>query len=191
MSGRRYTAGLMLIVLALGVVGCRGVQRPAVEVMDGAVTERTEEGARMEWVVRLGNPNDVPLPVTRVRYHVQVQGAGTFAVHEQPTMTLPPGEQQTVTLAAAFRNGDDDWAGRRYEIYGTFSYMPPGRLRELLAQYRVPPPVVPFRDEGELRDLGRREAQRGLGGRADGFGEVSPRGRVADEREAEKVAEAE
>lgn len=146
---------LVVVAIALGAGGCRGVQRPAVEVGEAAVTQRTAEGARIELSLRLGNPNEVLLPVKQVRYRFTVEGLGVFATHEDPAVTLPPGEHQTIALAAAFGDDSQSWEGRRYEVFGEVSYLPPGRLRELLDQYRVPPPVVQFTAEGELREAER------------------------------------
>lgn len=152
----KLVAVAVALLLVAALAGCRFVQRPDVELLETAVTERTDEGGRLEMALRLSNPNAVVLPVPMVRYRVTVEDVGTFSVVDDPAVALPPGEEQVVTLAAAFVGNGDAWAGRRFEARGAFSYQPPGQLRVLLSQYRIPLPVTPFVFEGELGEANER-----------------------------------
>lgn len=169
MRGSNGMAALVLSATGLMLAGCAGVERPEVELVGAGVSEQTVEGARVELAVRLENPNEVVLPLPRVRYSVAVEGAGRFDVSDDPAVALSPGGGQTVILPAAFEGRAADWAGRRFELRGMFSYRPPGQIRALLSQYGIPLPVVPFAVRGELREMGEGASARG----ETGAGEVS------------------
>lgn len=145
---------VMLVALALS--GCRTAQRPALELVDAAVTEQTAEGTRLELAMRVSNSSAVMLPLPQVRYRVTVEDAGTFEVVDDPAVALPPGESRVLTLPVAFAANERDLAGRRFEARGLLSYRPPGQFRTLLSQYRIPLPVTPFAFEGDLREADDR-----------------------------------
>jgi len=136
--------------LMVSASGCAGVRTPGAELSSGAVAARTAEGARVEMTVRVNNPNEVPLPVRGVDYQVVVDGVGTFEMDDTPPIALPPRGSETLTLPASFADGSQDWAGRRYRLTGSLRYQPPGEVRELLTQYRVPLPTVPIEAEGRF-----------------------------------------
>ena len=142
---------LMLVVGA--IVGCEAVREPSAEVARVAVTERSPEGARVEVTVMLSNPNDVPLPLRGARYDVVVDGR-EFAYTGMPPVTLPPGGQEPITLAAAFADGEAV-GGQSVAVAGRVWYEPPGEIRELATQYQIPLPSVPFRGRGALAEPAR------------------------------------
>ena len=141
---------LLGALLAVTAIGCTGVRQPNANVTDATVAERTAEGRRIEFTVNVSNPNDTALPVKAMPYRVTVDGVGEFDMTDRPAVSLPPKGQQTVTVAAAFPDGAQTWSGRRFRITGWLKYQPPGQLRELMTQYRVPLPSVPFKAEGRL-----------------------------------------
>ena len=154
MSRRATVVLLWCGALLIGAGGCDFVQKPGTQVTGAQVDERTADGARVAMTVRVDNPNDVALPVRGVDYRVTVEDAGTFELDDAPPVALPPNASQTVTLPAAFADGQRNWAGRQYRLTGTLRYQPPGEIRELLTQYRVPLPSVRFSSEGRLRAAG-------------------------------------
>jgi len=157
MSQYAVILGLLCSVLALGAVGCRGVQKPTTRVTHVQLTEQTVEGAHVAMTVRVENPNDVGLPVRGVDYRVTVEDAGTFELDDTPAVALPPRGTQVLTLPAAFADDRRGWDGRRFRLVGTLAYQPPGEIRELLTQYRVPLPSVRFSAEGRLHVAAQAE----------------------------------
>lgn len=141
---------MLILLLPVALLGCRGVSQPQTRVLDVAVSEQTAQGARIEMTVAVENRSDVPLPVRSARYEVQVEELGSFAFRELPAVTLPPNGTQTFTLAAAFADGQTSLAGRRYDVTGRLAYEPPGEVRSLLTEYGVPLPAVSFDAQGRL-----------------------------------------
>jgi hypothetical protein len=129
--------------------GCGGTQRPKAELLGVAVTERTAEGARMEARVRLQNPNDFPLPLTRVRQDFALLGHGRYQATHEPSKTLPGRGEVTLVLPAAVTRGGEK-PTRRFRVSARISYRPPGEMRKILTGLWVPLPSVSVRGEGAL-----------------------------------------
>lgn len=149
MTGR-IRAMMVLLAAVGGLTGCQAFERPHAEVRSVAVTERTAEGARVEVTVMVTNPNDVALPVRSADYAVQIDDVGRFSFNDEPPVTLPPRGTQAITLPAAFVAGDAPIVGRQMRVSGLFRYQPPGEIRELMRDYHLPLPTVPFDATAEL-----------------------------------------
>lgn len=142
-----------LVVCSLVVLtGCSSNLKPVISRVDSVtIDERTEQGVRVLVTVFAENPNDVPLPIVKARYQVEMAGAETFAFIELPKATLPAHGTQTITLPAAFATDGGNAAGQTYQVKGQLTYEPPGEVRKLLTEYGFPLPSASFKDGGELR----------------------------------------
>ncbi|MEX0652790.1 MAG: LEA type 2 family protein [Phycisphaeraceae bacterium] len=141
----------MVLAVALAwLAGCQTTRAPRAEVRSVAVTEQTAEGARIEVVVQVHNPNDVALPVRSAAYDVTVDQAGTFTFTDQPPVTLPPRGEQTITLPAAFVRSDEPLVGRPVRVAGRLRYQPPGEIRQLMTDYWIPLPSLSFDRQATL-----------------------------------------
>ncbi|MFA9477188.1 hypothetical protein ACERK3_02655 [Phycisphaerales bacterium AB-hyl4] len=154
---RRWIGGMMLLTLALvWLGGCQTVAAPETEVQSVAVTQQTGEGARLEVLVLVHNRNDFALPVRSASYDVRVSGLGRFSFTDEPPVTLPPNDSQSILLAAAYTADPDaveiDHASA-VRISGRLWYQPPGDFRELLTEYHFPLPSVTFGQRATLDEL--------------------------------------
>ncbi len=139
---------LLLLTLAFSS-GCSVVQRPESRVLGVTVTQRSAEGARVEVLVELTNPNATPLPLRHSGYQVSV-GDGDFAFTQRLDVTLPGNGTQRVVLPAAFADGVSIGAQTPYVVRGSVAYEPPGEFRRILTDMGIPLPTSPFDASGEL-----------------------------------------
>lgn len=95
-------------------------------------------------VVKLTNPNDVPLPLPLARYTVTLGGV-TYATDTVPNATVPANGEQRIVLPVVFENP----AGPSYSASGSVTYVPPGEIRMLLTDLGIPLPSARFKGAGE------------------------------------------
>lgn len=139
---------IALLVAMMFCIGCAGVSKPSARVNQAVVAEQTAEGARLELVLVLDNPNDVPLPIRETRYRVEIDGvADGFEFTDKTAATMPAGDTQTLTLPSAFAG---DLSDRAYQVSGAVVYETPGEFRRLLTDSGVPLPSVSFSARGNL-----------------------------------------
>ncbi len=140
-----------IVCLALLVGGCTSNLKPVSARVDSVrIDEQTAEGVRVLVTVVAENPNDVPLPVVRAKYEVDLAGAEPFKFTDLPAVSVPANGVQTVTLPAALAKGGGDAAGTSYRVSGGLIYEPPGEIRKLMTEYGIPLPSASFKDEGTL-----------------------------------------
>lgn len=137
---------LALALAVAGVAGC--VRDPRVRVTDVSLARQSPEGGRVEVILTLENPNDVPLPLVNAKYSVSLVGTETFAVKENLNLTLPAGGTQTVKLTAAFPG--QPLQGRPFTVSGRIAYRPPATLLERLLEENLPLPKAGFHRSGKL-----------------------------------------
>ena len=142
---RPLLPSLMMALLLL--VGCVGA--PSAKVTEVLVEEQTDQGTRLVVIVELTNPNQTPLPMPKAHYWVKV-GDETFDFQTIPLATLPGQGTQTLQFPAALTAGRS-LSGQPYRVWGRISYEPPGDVRRLLVDYRMPLPAVDFSQRGTLR----------------------------------------
>lgn len=140
---------LMLLLMLSALAGCSFVKTPTARVTDVQVDRATDEGARLVVTVQLDNPNAVELPLPKARYRVAVEGADPFTFTTVPDATLPRKGSIAITLSAAFP-GVVQPQGLGYNVSGAVTYLPPGEVRELLTDYRIPLPSAGFSESGQL-----------------------------------------
>jgi LEA14-like dessication related protein len=145
--------GAVLLVM-VGITGCQGfnftLKKPKAQVAQVAVTEASEQGARVETTVRITNPNRTVLPLEQAYYRVTVDGAEPFAFTTVPAAALPGEGTQTLTLPAAVASDGQSLAGRSYTVRGYASYRPPGEVEAVLYGSGWPLPKTHFRAQGTL-----------------------------------------
>ena len=159
---------LLLALLAFPTAGCRmadkfkveSVPKPKAEVTAVRLTEHTGEGMRIEITVELTSKCEVPLPLVAADYTLSLGGKRPVAFSNTPNRTLPAGGTQTVTLPAVVAvaqagSGDSvegiGAAGAPVTIAGSITYEPPGEIRLLMTESKVPLPSVSFRYSGQLQ----------------------------------------
>jgi LEA14-like dessication related protein len=154
MQTRLAVSLLALAALSLPLVGCNtvgAVQEPTAQVTSVDLKQSTQYGARLDVVVTLSNPNDVPLPITKAQYDVVVEGVGQFSFKDQPHRTIPANGSQVVRLPAAIETDGRELAGVGASASGSITYEPPGEIRKLLTDSRIPLPSVGFSGRDELK----------------------------------------
>ncbi len=131
---------------------------PSASVEHVRVIDQSAQGSRLEVLVRMENPNVVALPLPSATFTLTLQGIGTFSFTDTPHVTLPakrtdgefgPGVQFLKLPAAVATNGKDTH-GAGYRVNGSIIYEPPGEIRKLLTESRVPLPTMNFSKSGTV-----------------------------------------
>ena len=97
---------IAILGLALMLGGCGVALQPVSSRVDSVqIDEQTDEGMRLLVTVIAENPNDIPLPIVRAKYQVELPGAGveTFKFTDLPMATMPAKGKQTITLPPRLR----------------------------------------------------------------------------------------
>ncbi len=144
---------IAILGLALMLGGCGVALQPVSTRVDSVqIDEQTDEGVRLLVTVIAENPNDIPLPIVRAKYQVELPGAGveTFKFTDLPMATMPAKGKQTITLPAAIAMSGGNATGQQVKVNGQLTYEPAGEIRKLMTEYGVPLPSSGFRSQGEL-----------------------------------------
>ncbi len=140
---------LTCVLAALG--GCSSNLRQVTARVDSVrVDEKTDEGVRVLVTVVAENPNDIPLPVVRAEYEVDMPDRETFSFTDLPGTTVPAKGKQVFTFPAAFARVESGNDADAYRVSGQLTYEPPGEIRKLLTDYSVPLPSAGFKSKGTL-----------------------------------------
>ena len=108
------------------------------------------EGLELNVLIELENPNQEPLPLDSLQYHVSINGSSVFRGRRSPESTLGARSRRTIALPVPVlysRTGWDPAAPPRsfdVSISGTLLYVTPGRIAELLLDTGVHRPTVGF-----------------------------------------------
>ena len=152
-------SGRLIAAVGLGwcIAGCavlpqnwRVLKRPVVTGISVALVEQTDQGARLVANVELSNFNETALPLVWCQYRITVDGGDTFAMADELHRTLLARGTQIVQLPAAMAAAALDLAGASYTIKGAITYEPPGAIRKVLTESKIPLPAVHFQSSGEL-----------------------------------------
>ena len=156
---------MLVPLLALALSGCgiprsvgraatEGfVEKPAVELIDLAVTRRTPEGVAFAATVQVENPNPVELPLAGVEMSLSVKGLGRFEAPSPPRVSLPPRGVRRFVLRGALpapTPSDAPLDGRTYRCAVSLRYVPPGEVREIASESGLPLPVARTAVRGTL-----------------------------------------
>ena len=150
---KSFVLSLLLTLLCL-CPGCGllwSVEQPRARVTEVALEDQSDHGARILVSVALSNPNDVALPLVNAGYTMRVNGASEATYADLPNRTLPALGQQIVTLPVGLSLGSGTSPrGASYLVHGSGTYEPPGEIRKLLTEARVPLPSTSFSASGTL-----------------------------------------
>ncbi|MBY0308642.1 MAG: hypothetical protein K2Q09_07865 [Phycisphaerales bacterium] len=131
---------LLTLAPAAAVAGCIG-SPPSLTLTRAYVADRTDAGAVVNVVVHATNPTGDPLPMWAMVYSPGAD-AVPGPVERWAQATAPPGGAVEFELPVVMRPQAD---GRStVTITGTVSYVPGGKLRELLSEIDVPLPSTGF-----------------------------------------------
>lgn len=145
----RNMIGILCLTMALGGCGVN-LRQVATRVDSVQIDEQTDEGVRVLVTVIAENPNDIPLPIVRAKYEVELAGAESFKFTDLPTATIPAHGTQTITLPAALAIAGGNVSGNQFKVTGSLIYEPPGEIRKLLTEYGVSLPAASFKAQGAL-----------------------------------------
>lgn len=152
---------LLILTMALAGLSCAKkkhpdpklweVIKPQTRVLALTITEQTDTGFRAEARVELVNENRVELPLLRVHYQIDIQGIGSVSLMDEAGRTLPARGSQQIILPASFA-----WQGpvptdTPWLVKGRVSYYPPGELRQIMTETKIPLPESSFEGQGSLK----------------------------------------
>lgn len=156
----KTVAWLLVLGLSLACVSCAkkkhpdpklwNVQSPVAKVISFKVTQQTDAGFRVEAVVELTNENRVPLPLLDIYYEISIDKVGTIALVDDANRTVPSFGKQQMTLPASFAWDGPAPAGASWTVTGRVKYDPPGELRQIMTETKIPLPDSNFHDTGKL-----------------------------------------
>lgn len=150
---------LLLSVLAVTLwCGCsirmpqyHHVTTPSAQVQSVAVTQVSEEGARIEVTVELHNPNSLALPLRVNRYTLRISDVGQVSLTDLPPVTIPANGSRRIVVPASIVTDGHPLQGRTYALEGSVTYEPPGEVRRVMTESGIPLPSAEFRGEGTLQ----------------------------------------
>jgi len=151
---------LLILMLAFTSISCAKkkqpdpklweIQPPTARVVALTLTDQTDTGFRVEAVVELTNDNRVALPLVNTHYEITVGNAGTLSLVEASNKTIPAHGKQLLTLPASFAWDGPAPAGAPWVVKGRVSYHPPGELRQIMTETKIPLPRLEFHSQGSL-----------------------------------------
>lgn len=156
----KIVAWLLVLGLSMACVSCAkkkhpdpklwNIQSPTATVVSVKVTEQTDAGFRVEAVVELVNENRVPLPLLDIHYTIEIDKIGSFSIEDDANRTVPAYGKQQITLPASFAWKGPAPAGAAWTVTGRVKYDPPGELRQIMTETKIPLPDSDFHDTGKL-----------------------------------------
>lgn len=146
-----------VVLLVLGLIGCAPTRPPTIRVGAARVLDSTDAGVQLAVDLVLENPNDFPLPLTRVAYRIEAPDAALaeYAADGLPARTVPARGLQTLTVTAGMAGDPARWkpqaqAGHAWRVRGEVTYAADRGLRSFLTETGVPLPTVGFGGEGRF-----------------------------------------
>lgn len=148
----------LFCMVALGCQHTKPITPPVATVLSVVVTQQTQDGARLEILLGVANPNLVPLPLVHAQYAVTVDGQGPFPFTDRPHRTAPAGVaqqgshvgQQTVRLPVAITWKERPLRGATYRVVGAIHYDTPTSFPRVVTGPVTSLPAVAFDRTGVL-----------------------------------------
>lgn len=142
----------LLATTLVFLTGCSAYDAPTIEVAGARITQETPEGVVIDFTLDATNPNEVDLPLERVRYALRLDGQQVFTGTRSAEATVRRLGTQQLTLPAsidlsrfAMPEGDVE-----YELTGSVVYVTPGEIAQILFDAEVRKPRAAFRQRGTL-----------------------------------------
>jgi hypothetical protein len=107
------------------------------------LVDMTDEAAAVDVYLRLVNTNDEPMPMVIARYTVEC-GQARFTGDQVPNATMPDDALEQVVRFPAVLLDVGDPVGKKVRARGTIEIQPPGEIRQLMSEWRLPRPTVSF-----------------------------------------------
>lgn len=141
-----------LIIPLLLLAGCSAYDAPRIGVAGARISQETPDGVVIDFTLDATNPNEVDLPLERVRYTLRLNGRRVFEGTRSAEATVRRLGTQQLTLPAAidlgrFATPEGDV---EYELTGSVVYVTPGEIAQLLFDAEVRKPRAAFRHRGTL-----------------------------------------
>lgn len=142
----RFNCTRFGVFVALGALlallpACSGVVPPRFEAVGVRTGERTDEGLVLVFDIEATNDNPDPMQLQTAEYTLSIEGEEVFSGIRSPEASIRRFGTQRIALPAVIPFDRALGSGApAYRINGTFSYLEPGRLAEVLfdADVRVP-----------------------------------------------------
>ncbi len=139
----RTRASLIVVLGAFAALlpACSGVVPPRFEAVGVRTGERTDEGLVLLFDLEATNDNPEPMQLQTAEYTLSIEGEEVFSGIRSPEASIRRFGTQRIELPAVIPFDRAIASGSpAYRIDGTFSYLEPGRLAEVLfdADVRVP-----------------------------------------------------
>lgn len=140
----KVTGAMCLAVIGMLMTGCQFSKPPVATLESVEYVEMTDEGLRVNAVIRLANPNpEASLPLTKARYSARIGTAYRYEGDFHPNQTLSANDEQTLVLPIAVPLDQAFSAARvPIEFSGLIEYDPPDEIREALSEIYIPLPEV-------------------------------------------------
>lgn len=139
----------MLILLAL--TGCAAPKGPAVEVVDAALVDLTDDGLVLRFALDAHNTSADPVPLREIDYTLRLDGKVVFRGTRSAEATIRRYGTQTLALPVAIPFADAPPSGQiPYELTGTIAYIPPGAFAEILFDADLVRPTISFKDRRRI-----------------------------------------
>lgn len=151
MKLRLAMMGLCGLLLG-GLGGCGIIKLPRLPkplapihatVERAALVDLTDEAAAVAVYVRMVNTNDEPMPMVIARYTVEC-GQAKYTGDQVPNATMPDDSLEQVVHFPAVLLDVGNPVGREIRASGTIEIQPPGEIRKLMTEWRIPRPTVSF-----------------------------------------------
>ena len=155
-----------LLIAAWGLVGGGCIigdyQNPDFEVMSARVTQETEEGYVVTFILKGQNPNQFAMPLHTVDYALTLSGDQVYSGQRITEATLPRKGSQTVRLPVPIKRGDSPLAEQMllgeapegelldYRLTTKFTFEVPGSIAEILFHNDIRRPNHTFASSGTL-----------------------------------------
>lgn len=145
---------LVLSLSAALLGGCFSTPKPPkFEVIDAGVTQRTESGTVVTFLLKGTNENADPLPLENVSYSLSLDGREVFSGVRLAECVLPAKGEHVLRLpvpVASDASGVTGGGAAAYRLGGSIVYKIPGSIAEIFFDSGLRRPTVGFGEGGTL-----------------------------------------
>lgn len=141
---------LALLLLAASGTGCsKGIQAPTIVSTGMQITDVTDIGIALDFVLELQNPNDKTLELEEILYTLDVNGEAVYIGRHSAKAALPVSGYRMLRVPAVVPTAmrPDRTQPVDVVLHGVVVYLAPGEISEILFDTGVRRPKVAFRIE--------------------------------------------